>query len=168
MQNFFLQKRPGKNTEVFYIIKFKIMNDKKDEKGKLLPDEKRLTTIGNFFRRTSLDEIPQLLNVIKGDMSLVGPRPLLVEYLPLYNKEQNGRHSVRPGITGLAQINGRNNLSWEEKFKYDLLYIEKISFWLDFKIILLTILKTFRRNSEEFKAIPKFNGTRINNDSQCS
>ncbi len=138
---FFIQTRPGKNEKLFNIIKFKTMNDKKDEKGKLLSDAIRLTKIGKFIRKTSLDEIPQLLNVLKGDMSLIGPRPLLAEYLPLYNSKQKKRHHVKPGITGLAQINGRNAISWEDKFKFDIAYVENVCFMTDLKIILKTIKK---------------------------
>ena len=141
---FFIQLRPGKNKKLFKVIKFKTMNDRKDKNGHLLPDEKRLTGIGKFIRKTSLDEIPQLLNVIKGDMSLVGPRPLLVEYLPLYSEQQKRRHDVKPGITGWAQVNGRNAISWEQKFNYDVWYVEHLSFSLDFKIVLLTIKKVFK------------------------
>ncbi|MBC5995066.1 sugar transferase [Pontibacter cellulosilyticus] len=141
---FFLQPRPGKNGKIFKVIKYKTMNDLRDANGNLLPDDKRLTAIGKFVRKTSLDEIPQLLNVIKGDMSLIGPRPLLVEYLPLYNEEQNRRHEVRPGITGWAQVNGRNTISWNEKFDYDVWYVANCSFLLDLKIIWLTIIKVFR------------------------
>ena len=140
---FFIQKRPGKNERIFSIIKFKTMNDKKDAQGNLLPDVARLTNIGNFVRKSSLDELPQLLNVIKGDMSLVGPRPLLPEYLPLYNREQKRRHEVKPGITGWAQVNGRNAISWEDKFKYDVWYVDNMSFWLDMKILFLTVKKVF-------------------------
>ncbi|MCF6350437.1 MAG: sugar transferase [Flavobacteriaceae bacterium] len=138
---FFIQTRPGKKEKPFNIIKFKTMNDKKDKNGHLLSDAKRLTTIGKFVRKTSLDEIPQLLNVLKGDMSLIGPRPLLLEYLPLYNKEQQKRHLVKPGITGWAQINGRNAISWEDKFKYDVAYVNNINFLTDLKIIFKTIKK---------------------------
>ena len=140
---FFFQRRPGKQSAIFSIIKFKTMTDKKGADGELLPDELRLTKVGNFVRKTSLDEIPQLLNVIKGDMSLVGPRPLLVEYLPLYNDTQKTRHDVRPGITGWAQVNGRNAISWEEKFKFDVEYVDKISLLFDLKIIFKTIKKVF-------------------------
>lgn len=140
---FFLQTRPGKNEKLFRIVKFKTMNDKKDSEGNLLTDAERLTTIGRFVRKTSLDEIPQLLNVLKGDMSLIGPRPLLVEYLPLYNETQKRRHYVKPGITGWAQINGRNAISWEDKFTLDVYYVENQSFLLDLKIIFLTIKKVF-------------------------
>lgn len=138
---FFLQKRPGKNEKIFSIIKFKTMNDKKDTLGNLLPDAERLTTVGKFVRKTSLDEIPQLINVLKGDMSLIGPRPLLVQYLPLYNDFQKQRHQVKPGITGWAQVNGRNAVSWDKKFELDIWYVQNISFKLDIKIILMTLRK---------------------------
>lgn len=141
---FFFQKRPGKNGKIFKVIKFKTMTDKKNEKGKLLPDSKRLTPIGKFIRKTSLDELPQLLNVLKGDMSLIGPRPLLPEYLPLYNNKQQKRHDVKPGITGWAQVNGRNAISWQKKFEYDIWYVENLSFFLDLKIIFKTILKVIK------------------------
>lgn len=142
---FFFQLRPGKNGKIFKIIKFKTMNDKKDAAGNLLSDAQRLTKIGAMVRKTSLDEIPQLLNVIKGDMSLIGPRPLLPEYLPLYSVEQQGRHAVRPGITGWAQVNGRNAISWEQKFEYDVWYVNNSCFLLDIKIIVLTIKKVLAR-----------------------
>ena len=142
---FFFQIRPGKNGRLFKIIKFKTMNDKKDSEGILLSDEYRLTKIGAFVRKTSLDEIPQLLNVLKGDMSLIGPRPLLPEYLPLYNESQRRRHEVKPGITGWAQVNGRNAISWEQKFEYDVWYVKNISFVLDLKILYQTIKKVFKR-----------------------
>jgi len=142
---FFFQLRPGKNGKVFKIIKFKTMNDKKDANGNLLSDAERLTPVGSFVRKTSLDEIPQLINVLKGDMSLIGPRPLLVQYLPLYNDHQARRHEVRPGITGWAQVNGRNAISWNQKFDYDVWYVENISFILDFKIFFLTAKKVFIR-----------------------
>jgi undecaprenyl phosphate N,N'-diacetylbacillosamine 1-phosphate transferase len=142
---FFFQLRPGKNGKIFKIIKFKTMNDKKDNEGNLLPDANRLTKIGAFVRKTSLDEIPQLLNVLKGDMSLIGPRPLLPEYLPLYNESQNRRHKVKPGITGWAQVNGRNSISWQQKFEYDTWYVDNMSFVLDCKILFLTIKKVFKR-----------------------
>ena len=141
---FFVQERIGKNNKVFKMIKLKSMNDKRDEYGYLLPDSDRLTFFGSFLRRSSIDEIPQLINVIKGDMSLVGPRPLLTEYLLLYNEEQKRRHNVKPGITGWAQINGRNNVFWQDKFKMDLWYIDNISFKLDVKILLNTIYKVLR------------------------
>lgn len=142
---FFFQIRPGKNEKLFRIVKFKTMHDKTDAEGNLLSDAERLTTIGRFVRKTSLDEIPQLLNVLKGDMSLIGPRPLLVQYLPLYNAEQKQRHNVRPGITGWAQVNGRNAISWEQKFAYDVWYVDNCSFLLDIKIIVLTLKKVFVR-----------------------
>ncbi|CAD0220886.1 sugar transferase [Chryseobacterium sp. D764] len=142
---FFFQQRPGRNGKVFKIIKFKTMNDKKDSNGNLLSDAERLTALGAFVRKTSLDEIPQLLNVLKGDMSLIGPRPLLVQYLPLYNENQARRHEVRPGITGWAQVNGRNAISWNQKFDYDVWYVENISFILDVKIFFLTAKKVFVR-----------------------
>ena len=140
---FFIQTRPGKNGDYFNIIKFKTMNDKTDENGELYPDDIRLTTIGKIVRKTSLDELPQLLNVIKGDMSFVGPRPLLPEYLPLYSKEQARRHEVKPGITGWAQVNGRNAISWQEKFKLDVWYVDHQSFILDLKILFKTVKKIF-------------------------
>ena len=142
---FFFQLRPGKNDKIFKIIKFKTMNDKKESEGNLLSDAKRLTKVGAFVRKTSLDEIPQLINVIKGDMSLIGPRPLLPEYLPLYNDFQKRRHEVKPGITGWAQVNGRNLINWQQKFEYDIWYVENISFLLDCKIVFLTIIKVFKR-----------------------
>lgn len=142
---FFYQIRPGEKEKLFRIIKFKTMNDKKDRNGNLLPDADRMTRIGSFVRKTSLDEIPQLLNVIKGDMSLVGPRPLLPQYLPLYNETQKKRHWVKPGITGWAQVNGRNAISWQQKFEYDVWYTEHISLMLDLKILLLTVKKVFIR-----------------------
>lgn len=157
---FFFQTRPGKNGKLFRIIKFKTMNDKKDASGNLLPDADRLTPFGAFVRKTSLDEIPQLLNVIKGDMSLIGPRPLLPSYLPLYNDFQRRRNEVKPGITGWAQVNGRNAISWERKFELDVWYVDHMSFLLDLRILLLTIKKVFVREgitqqghvtSEEFK-----------------
>ena len=157
---FFFQLRPGKDGKIFKIIKFKTMTDKKDENGNLLPDADRLTKIGSFVRKTSLDEIPQLLNVIKGDMSLVGPRPLLPKYLELYNDFQRRRNEVKPGITGWAQVNGRNSISWEKKFEYDVWYVDNVSFLLDIKILILTVLKVVKSEgineqgqatSEEFK-----------------
>jgi lipopolysaccharide/colanic/teichoic acid biosynthesis glycosyltransferase len=140
---FFFQERPGKDEKIFRVIKFKTMTDERDASGKLLPDAQRLTRVGKFVRSTSLDEIPQLLNVIKGDMSLVGPRPLLVQYLPLYDETQRRRHEVRPGMTGWAQVNGRNAISWDQKFNYDVWYVDNISFSLDIRILLLTIRKVF-------------------------
>lgn len=141
---FFTQLRPGLNGRIFRLVKFKTMNDKKAADGTLLPDEQRMTKIGGLIRKTSLDEIPQLLNVIKGDMSLVGPRPLLVEYLSLYNKEQSRRHEVKPGITGWAQVNGRNAISWEKKFEYDVWYADRLSLLLDIKIMWMTVAKVFK------------------------
>lgn len=141
---FFTQLRPGKNERIFKVIKFKTMNNKKNAAGNLLPDGERLTDIGKFVRKTSLDELPQLFNVLKGDMSLVGPRPLLVEYLPLYNEIQKRRHNARPGITGWAQVNGRNTITQEKKFEYDVWYVDNISFKLDMKIIWLTIQKVIQ------------------------
>jgi len=158
---FFIQLRPGKNGVVFKILKFKTMNDKKDALGNLLPDEVRLTKIGKFIRKTSLDEIPQLLNVIKGDMSLIGPRPLLTNYLHLYNDFQNRRHEVKPGITGWTQVNGRNGISWNQKFEYDVWYVDHISFALDMKILLKTIVKVLKRegiNSADSATTEPFNG----------
>ncbi|MGK9126736.1 sugar transferase [Olivibacter sp. SA151] len=158
---FFFQLRPGKNGRIFKVIKFKTMNDRKDKDGNLLSDAERLTAIGSFVRKTSLDEIPQLLNVIKGDMSLVGPRPLLVEYLPLYNAEQKRRHEVRPGITGWAQVNGRNAISWQQKFAYDVWYVDNLSFSLDVKIIWITIMKVFKRegiSAEGHVTVERFQG----------
>ena len=159
-QPFFFQLRPGKGGKLFKIIKFKTMNNKRDTGGNLFPDAERLTKIGELIRKTSLDEIPQLLNVIKGEMSLVGPRPLLPSYLELYNDFQKRRNEVKPGITGWAQINGRNHISWEKKFNYDVWYVDHVSFWLDFKILIITILKVIKSEgineegqatSEEFK-----------------
>jgi undecaprenyl phosphate N,N'-diacetylbacillosamine 1-phosphate transferase len=158
---FFVQERPGKNEKIFKLIKFKTMNEQRDTEGKLLPDSERLTRVGRFVRSTSLDEIPQLLNVIKGDMSLIGPRPLLVEYLPLYNEKQKRRHEVRPGITGWAQVNGRNAISWQQKFEYDVWYVDHISLSLDLKILLKTIRKVFIRegiSSDRSATMEAFNG----------
>lgn len=158
---FFFQKRPGKNEQIFKVIKFKTMNDKKDAEGKLLPDGERMTRAGKFIRKTSLDEIPQLLNVIKGDMSLVGPRPLLVSYLPLYNDFQKRRHEVKPGITGWAQVNGRNSISWERKFELDIWYVDHCSFAVDCRIIWMTIKKVFKSegvNAEENIPMRPFKG----------
>jgi len=142
---FFFQSRPGLNGKIFKIVKFKTMNDRKDESGNLLPDSERLTKVGSFVRKTSLDEIPQLINVFKGDMSLIGPRPLLVQYLGLYNDFQKRRHVVRPGITGWAQVNGRNAISWDQKFAYDVWYVDNLTLSLDIKIFFLTIKKVFVR-----------------------
>ena len=142
---FFLQNRPGRDGKIFKVIKFKTMTDECDSKGNLLPDEQRLTKVGKFVRSTSIDELPQLINVLKGDMALIGPRPLLPQYLPLYSKEQARRHEVRPGITGWAQVNGRNAISWTKKFELDVWYVDHCSFLLDLKIFLLTIRKVFVR-----------------------
>ena len=161
---FFTQLRPGKNERIFRLIKFKTMNDKKDKNGILLTDAERLTTIGKFVRRTSIDEIPQLLNVIKGDMSLIGPRPLLVEYLNLYSSLQKKRHDVKPGITGWAQVNGRNAISWKEKFNFDVWYVDNLSFTLDFKIFFLSIAKVFKSegiNSATAVTMERFTGDKI-------
>lgn len=158
---FFFQKRPGKNEKVFSIIKFKTMTDAKDQKGNLLSDEKRLTTIGKIVRKLSLDELPQLINVIKGDMSLIGPRPLLVQYLSLYNDEQKRRHNIRPGITGWAQVNGRNTITWSQKFIYDVWYVDNLSFLLDVKILYKTVLKVLKTediNTEGQATTIPFNG----------
>lgn len=159
----FKQQRPGKNEKIFTLYKFRTMTDEKDENGKLLPDSQRLTKFGKFLRSTSLDELPELINIIKGDMAIVGPRPLLVEYLPLYNKEQKHRHDVRPGLTGLAQVNGRNLISWEEKFDDDLKYIKKITFIGDIKIILKTVGKVFKRegiSQTDNATMEKFQGNK--------
>lgn len=153
---FFVQPRPGKDEKIFRIIKFKTMNDRRDENGKLLPDAERLTKVGKFIRTTSLDEIPQLINVLKGDMSLIGPRPLLIDYLPLYNEQQRIRHSVRPGITGWAQVNGRNAISWKQKFEYDSWYVENISFKTDLKILVKTFQKVIKRKDIRVKAFQTF------------
>lgn len=159
----FKQQRPGKDEKIFTLYKFRTMTDKKDEKGNLLSDSERLTKFGKFLRSTSLDELPELLNIIKGDMAIVGPRPLLVEYLELYNEEQRHRHDVRPGLTGLAQVRGRNSITWEEKFKEDIEYINKISFFVDIKIILQTIIKVFKRegiSQENNATMEKFKGNK--------
>lgn len=158
---FFVQKRPGKSGKIFKIVKFKTMNDRKDKQGKLLPDADRLTKIGAFVRRTSLDEIPQLMNVIIGDMSLIGPRPLLVHYVHLYSDFQNRRHEVKPGITGWAQVNGRNAISWDKKFELDVWYVDNISFKLDLKILFMTIRKVIKSegiNAADAATIEPFNG----------
>jgi lipopolysaccharide/colanic/teichoic acid biosynthesis glycosyltransferase len=142
----FVQTRPGKGGKLFKVIKFKTMNDKKDSAGNLLPDNKRITQVGKIVRSLSIDELPQLINVLKGDMSLVGPRPLLVQYLPLYSERQLRRHEVKPGMTGWAQVNGRNAISWEQKFEYDVWYVDNLSLWLDIKILLLTVKRVFFRD----------------------
>lgn len=162
---FFTQERPGYKGKIFKIIKFKTMNERKDDKGVLLPDVQRITKFGGIVRKLSLDELPQLLNVLKGDMAIIGPRPLLVEYLPLYSKEQARRHDVRPGITGWAQCNGRNNLSWTKKFEMDVWYVDHVSFLLDCKIVWITIKKVLKRtdidndeSGEKKYTVPLFNG----------
>lgn len=158
---FFFQTRPGKNEKLFNIVKFKTMTDATDVHGNLLPDRERMTKIGSFVRKTSLDELPQLMNVLKGDMSLIGPRPLLPEYLLLYSVEQKKRHHVRPGITGWAQVNGRNAISWEDKFKLDVFYVEHLSFLLDVKIFFKTFLKVFKTegiSNSNHATIEKFKG----------
>ena len=158
---FFVQKRPGKKEKIFSILKFKTMNDKKDTEGSLLPDKDRMTRVGTFVRKTSLDEIPQLINVIKGEMSLIGPRTLIIEYLPVYNETQKKRHDVKPGITGWAQVNGRNSITWEKKFEYDVWYVENMSFLLDVKILGLTFKKVIQKkdvNLSEEQTSEYFNG----------
>jgi len=158
----FKQKRPGLNGNIFTFYKFRTMSNKRDSEGELLPDKDRKTPLGNFLRKTSLDELPSLFNVLKGDMSLVGPRPLLVEYLDLYSPEQAHRHDVKPGITGWAQVNGRNSISWEEKFKYDLWYVNNHTIWIDIKILLLTIYRVIKKegiNQANGLTMEKFNGT---------
>lgn len=162
MDPFFQQVRPGKNGKVFMLIKFRTMDTRKDSSGNLLPDNERFTKIGKFLRKTSLDELPQLFNVLKGDMSLIGPRPLLVEYIGRYNEIQNRRHEVLPGITGWAQVNGRNAISWNEKFKLDVWYVDHVNFLLDMRICFLTIRKVFKRegiNSSSTITMEKFRGT---------
>lgn len=163
----FKQQRPGKNEKIFTLYKFRTMTDKKDENGNLLPDSERLTKFGKLLRSTSFDELPELVNIIKGDMAIVGPRPLLVGYLPLYNEEQKHRHDVRPGLTGLAQVNGRNSISWEKKFKDDLKYVNKITFIGDTKIILKTVGKVFKRegiSQENSATMEKFQGSKENKE----
>jgi undecaprenyl phosphate N,N'-diacetylbacillosamine 1-phosphate transferase len=157
----FTQARPGYREKIFKVIKFKTMTDERDQNGNLLPDEKRLTKAGKFIRKTSLDELPQLINILKGDMSFVGPRPLLVEYLPLYNHVQKRRHDVKPGITGWAQINGRNAISWKQKFGYDVWYVDHISFWLDIKILVITFIKVLKAegiSSQNSATMERFRG----------
>lgn len=159
---FFVHERPGKDGKIFRMIKFRTMLDMRDEDGNLLPNEKRHTKFGMMLRSTSLDELPELINVLKGDMSLVGPRPLLVEYLPLYNEEQARRHEVKPGITGLAQVNGRNTISWKEKFKYDVWYVDNFSLILDIKILFKTVIQVLKRegiNQSDKVTMEKFKGT---------
>lgn len=159
---FFLQERPGKNEEIFKVIKFKTMTDERDENGDLLPDAQRLTKVGRFVRSTSIDELPQLINVFKGDMSLIGPRPLLVQYLPLYSEEQHRRHEVRPGISGWAQCHGRNAISWTEKFKLDVWYVDHCTLWTDIRVIFITIKNVLLRkdiNSATAATMEAFDGT---------
>ncbi|MCQ9633954.1 sugar transferase [Chryseobacterium sp. WG14] len=159
---FFVQTRPGLNEKMFNIIKFKTMNDKKDEKGNYLPDSERLTPVGSFIRQTSLDELPQLINVLKGDMALIGPRPLLPQYLSLYNESQKRRHNIRPGITGWAQVNGRNAISWTKKFELDIWYIDHLSFATDCKVVILTFKKVLKKegiNQVGQATIEAFNGS---------
>lgn len=158
---FFFQERPGKDGRIFKIVKFKTMTDERDENGNLLPDEARLTKVGRFVRSTSIDELPQILNVLKGDMSLIGPRPLLVQYLPLYSPEQARRHEVRPGISGWAQCHGRNAISWTEKFKLDVWYVDHLSFWTDVKVVWITLMKVLKRsdiNEAGHATMEAFNG----------
>ena len=160
---FFYQQRPGKNEKIFKLIKFRTMTNKKDKQGKLLPDEQRLTSYGRFLRSTSIDELPELINILKGDMSIIGPRPLLVKYLPLYNEYQKHRQDVRPGLTGYAQVNGRNTVSWEEKFDMDVKYVQHITFVEDVKILLNTIFKVLKRDgisSETSATMEEFKGTK--------
>lgn len=161
----FCQDRPGKDEKIFQLYKFRSMSDQRDAQGNLLPDEVRLTAFGKKLRSTSLDELPELWNILKGDMSIVGPRPLLVRYLPRYNQEQRRRHEVRPGLTGLAQVNGRNLLTWEDKFRYDVEYVDNLSFLLDARIILKTVGKLFARegiSSESSATMEEFMGTPVN------
>lgn len=151
---FFLQERPGKNAKIFKVIKFKTMTDERDADGKLLPDAERLTKVGKFIRSTSIDELPQLFNVLKGDMALIGPRPLLPEYLPRYSQEHSHRHDIRPGITGWAQVNGRTNISWKDKLDYDIWYVKHVSLCLDLKIILMTIRNVIMREDAILSDVP--------------
>ena len=160
---FFFQERPGKDAKIFKVVKFKTMTDERDANGNLLPDAQRLTKVGKFVRSTSIDELPQLINVLKGDMALIGPRPLLVKYLPLYSAEQMRRHEVRPGISGWAQCHGRNNISWTEKFKLDVWYVDHCTLWTDLRVIWITVMKVIRRadinnESGESATIEPFNG----------
>ena len=160
---FFIQERPGKDEKIFKLIKFRTMTNKKDKDGNLLPDEKRLTAYGKFLRSTSIDELLELFNILKGDMSIIGPRPLLVKYLPLYNSYQKHRHDVRPGLTGYAQVHGRNSISWEEKFDLDVTYVKNITFWGDVKILLDTVAKVLKRegiSSDTAATMEEFKGTK--------
>ena len=159
---FFFQEHPGKDEKIFKVIKFKTMTDERDAEGNLLPDAQRLTKVGKFVRSTSIDELPQLINVFKGDMSLIGPRPLLVKYLPLYSEEQHRRHEVRPGISGWAQCHGRNAISWTEKFKLDVWYVDHCTLWTDIQVIWITVMKVLKRadiNSDSAATMPAFDGT---------
>ena len=159
---FFFQERPGKDAKIFKVIKFKTMTDERDENGKLLPDEQRITNVGRFVRSASIDELPQLINVFKGDMALIGPRPLLPQYLPLYSPEQARRHEVRPGISGWAQCHGRNAISWTEKFKLDVWYVDHCNLWTDIKVVWITIMKVIKRadiNNENTATMYPFDGT---------
>lgn len=159
---FFFQERPGKDAKIFKVIKFKTMSDERDAEGNLLPDEQRITKVGRFVRSTSIDELPQLINVLKGDMALIGPRPLMVSYLPRYSKEQARRHEVRPGISGWAQCHGRNNISWTEKFKLDVWYVDHLSLWVDLKVIWITVMKVLKRadiSKEGMVSMEEFNGS---------
>ena len=158
---FFTQERPGKDSKIFKVVKFKTMTDERDDNGELLPDEDRLTKVGKFVRSTSIDELPQLFNVLKGDMALIGPRPLLVQYLPLYSPEQARRHEVRPGISGWAQCHGRNNISWAKKFELDVWYVDHCTLWTDLKVIWITVMKVLKRadiSQEGHATIEPFNG----------
>ena len=157
---FFMQERPGKNEKIFKVIKFKSMSDKRNDKGELLPDKDRITAIGKFIRKTSIDELPQLINVLKGDMSLIGPRPLLPEYLPYYTEKERLRHTVRPGITGWAQVNGRNNCGWNKKLEYDVFYVENLSMSMDFRVILKTIKNVI--SAKDVNVVPSLKATKLN------
>ncbi len=159
---FFLQERPGKDAKIFKIIKFKTMTDERDADGNLLPDAQRLTRVGRFVRSTSIDELPQLVNVVKGDMSLIGPRPLLPDYLPFYTEREKLRHTVRPGITGWAQVNGRNNVTWDDKLEYDAYYVEHLSFLLDCRIVLITVKKVLQR--KDVNVVPASNSLRLDEE----
>lgn len=158
---FFLQERPGKGGKIFKVIKFKSMTDERDATGKLLPDKQRLTKVGRFIRLTSIDELPQLINVLKGDMSLIGPRPLAVVYLPYYNEDEKHRHDVRPGITGWAQVNGRKSITWDRKLAYDIEYVNNMSLWMDVKIFFLTVYRVFKREDVGVETSGITNGTEI-------
>jgi lipopolysaccharide/colanic/teichoic acid biosynthesis glycosyltransferase len=163
---FFYQERPGKDEKMFKIVKFKSMTDERDENGNLLPDKDRLTKVGKFVRKSSIDELPQLFNVLKGDMALIGPRPLLPEYLPYYTKRESLRHTVRPGITGWAQVNGRNDIHWDEKLEYDAYYVEHLSFWMDCRVLLKTIADVVR--SKDIDVIPSENGMKLNEEREMN